>query len=1189
MSHGKSDEELIRTTRNTSRFCVENPHITWVLLIFTCLWGFYGYQSMPQRKDPEIPVRRAVALCPWPGMPALKVEEQITRRLERVVSQNPHVVTVESISRTGLSMVFLDISEKVRDTRKEFDDIDLRLKAVADLPDGSGPIVFIKDFGDTAALMLTVASPPTDEVQLDLRARDVRKAVENVRRERSSHLAGQPFTVVHCFPLDMTDVRPVRLAAEELARLLREHGFAGDPRIIQGPGFVGLDGVSEATDQEILDYVSDYVQQTVLLSEIHPDAWEPVIVRDPGGTREALERVALERYSYRELEDFTLALERALRTVPEVARVDRVGILEEMVYLYYSQERLASYGISPPFDLPNVLAGRNVTSSGGVKEQQGRVIPVTASGEFSSLDEIGGTAIEVSSGAPVYLRDLVQVVPGYEGPPRFLNFLTWQDDQGTWHRSRAITLAVQMRSGEKIERFGEAVDRTLDEVTGRLPRDLVVRRTSDQPRQVRESVNLFMKSLWEAILLVVVVSWIGFWEWRSALLMALSIPITLAMTFGFMHLSGIDLQQVSIASLIIALGLLVDDPVVAGNAIRDELARGVPRPIAAWLGPTRLATAILYATVTNVVAYLPFLILSGDTGLFLYSLPVVIGWSLVASRVVSMTFIPFLGRYLLRPQQQPPLHTLRERGLYGLYYRAGRWAVDHRWKVMLSSLLFLALGWGCFAGLKTQFFPKDLSYLSYVDVFLPADAPLLATDEMTRKAEDIIRQVAGHHAKLETLTTFEGGGGPRFWFSVDPELEQTNYSQILIEVKDKHDTEHLVEPLQQELHRGLAGARVDVRQLETGTPVGLPVGVRITGEDIATLRRLAAEVKEILRSSPLALRVRDDWGEDVMTANLEIDSDRANLAGITNLDVARSSEAALSGVQVTTLREGERRIPVVARLAMSERSQLADLRNLYVYSSQGEQKVPLGLIARIDMRLAPHQIRRRNYFRTVTVGCYPQPGHLPSEVVEQIQEPVERLAGTLPSGYSTKMVGEAAEAEKGFAELAMAMLVSVVAIYLALVFQFRNAVKPFLVFAAVPYGVAGALLALAVMRTPFGFMAFLGIASLVGVIVSHIIVLFDYIEEAHARGESFLDSLLDAGIARLRPVLITVGATVIALVPLATHGGPVWEPLCYTQIGGLCVATVITLVLVPVMFAIFVLDLKLLHWTAEEPADSSLP
>src|ERR1700751_1046363 len=254
--------------------------------------------------------------------------------------------------------------------------------------------------------------------------------------------------------------------------------------------------------------------------------------------------------------------------------------------------------------------------------------------------------------SPVYLRDLVQISRGYQSPPQYLNYFTWADKSGAWHRSRAVTLAVQMKDGEQIGDFGRSVEARLESVKQYLPEDLIIARTSDQPLQVKENISLFMDSLYEAIALVVLVSWLGFWEWRSAVLMAICIPITLAMTFGTLYLMGEDIQQVSVATLIIALGLLVDDPVIAGDSIKRALAEGHPNVIAAWLGPTKLAMAIMYATITNIVAYLPFLMLTGSSGEFMHSLPIVMTVALVASRLVSMTSLPTLGYYLLRPEKK---------------------------------------------------------------------------------------------------------------------------------------------------------------------------------------------------------------------------------------------------------------------------------------------------------------------------------------------------------------------------------------------------------------------------------------------------------------------------------------------------------------------------------------------------------
>ncbi|MCC7033327.1 MAG: efflux RND transporter permease subunit [Acidobacteria bacterium] len=1189
MTHGQSDADIIRDTRNTARYFVEHPHIAWVLLLVTFVAGAFAYMRMPKLKDPRVPVLYAAAVCPWPGVSAERIEQLVTRRIEERIAENPRVVRIESTTRGNVAIVVLKLDEETDDSAREFDDIAQRLTSLRDLPEGAGPVEFMKDFGDTSALLLTVASPKVDDVELAVRAGAIRESIERARREAGP---GPRVSMVAAFPQSIDPDAPAR--QRDLIRTLAQEMRLGTGfRPLEGPGFVGLDFETALDEPVLVSRMTALIRERLAGSQAHPDVWPPALVRRPEDTFDALARVAGDKYSYRELDQFTDVIKRTLQNVPQVAKVTRAGILPEQIFLEYSQQRLAGFGLQPAALLQS-LSGRTTTGAAGLIEVEGRNLLIDPSGEFVSERDIGDVIIGRSgAGRPVYLRDGVDIIRGYQTPARYLNYYLARQPDGTWRRARAVTLSVQMRPGEQIGDFGVEVDRALATLGVAIPADLILARPSDQPLQVRESVDLFMRSLYEAIVLVVLVALVGFWEWRSALVMALAVPITLAMTFAFMRLLGIDLQQVSIASLIIALGLLVDDPVVAGDAIKRSLDDGQPPRIAAWLGPTRLATAILFATITNIVAYAPFLMLSGGIGDFIYSLPVVLASSLVASRITSMTFIPLLGYYLLRPSPRRSDPADRTRGAAGVYYRLAGTLIEHRWLSLAGAVVLLVAGGVLVRGVKIQFFPKDLSYLSYVDVWLPEDAALTAADEAAQQAEAVVREVTEEYGRamgrdaagaptLRSVTTFVGGGGPRFWFSVAPELVQPNYAQLVVNVTDKHDTAMLVPLWQQRLSAAIPGARIDVRQLETGKPVGIPVQVRIVGERIDTLRDLGGRVAAILRAVPQADRVRDDWGADSFTVRLTVDADRANFAGLSNREVALSSATAMNGLPVTSLREEDRRIPVLARLRLEDRARLTDIQDLYVYSLQSEARVPLSQVSRVEYGMTTEKIRRRNQFRTLTVAAFPVPGALPSEVLRAAQPAIDALAREMPPGYRLEIGGEQEEQQKGFGELALVMLVSVVAIYLALLFQFKNAVKPLIVFSAIPFGVMGALVSLVAMGAPFGFMAFLGIASLIGVIVSHVIVLFDYIEEAHAKGEPLMDALLDAGVARLRPVVVTVGATVFGLVPLALHGGPLWEGLCYTQIGGLTIATVVTLVLVPVLYAIFVLDVGLVRW--ERPA-----
>lgn len=1177
-----TDQELIARSRSSARYVINHPHVAFVGLAAVVAWGIFGYLKMPQRKDPDIQVRQCMIVVPWPGIEAGRVEQLITRKIERQVGLNARVDEIKSISRNGLSVVYAEVQEKGNfDVMKEFDDLKVKLDGIRDLPDGSGPIYFIKDFGDTAALMLTVASPRVGAREIESRADEIRKAITETRRG----MPGARKAVVLPHPVGM-DPESLRRAAETLRLSWAARGVGQDIQIVQGAGFVALDLSTDCAEQDLREELLRFAAENVRSDQVHPDLWHPIIVGDPTETQRLLASVAGDKYSYREIDNFTDFIERQLKLIPLVSKVERVGVLEEQVYLTFSRNRLAAYGLSPSA-FTAALRARNITAAGGELNAGGKNIAVIPAGEFHSVEEINTVAVGTApGGAPIYIRDVADVHREYESPPRYLNQYTRRSDGNGWISTRAITLSVQMRKGEQIGEFGKLVDARMQEVKRQLPADLVLARTSDQPRQVTENVNLFMSSLWEAILLVVLVSWLGFWSWRSAILLSLAIPITLGLTFGMMYVLGIDLQQVSIASLIIALGLLVDVPVVSGDAIERAMGQGHKRSIAAWLGPTKLFTTMLYATLTNIVAYLPFLMLTGDTGKFMYSLPIVITCSLIAAQIVAMTFLPLISRYLLKPKPETPIEQRRVTGFGKLYNRTVSWAIAHRKVCALSSLVLVVIGFGILRQLPAQFFPKDLQYLSYADVWLPEDAPLAATTEASRKAERIIWEVAEAYGReherpegvLKSLTTFIGGGGPRFWLSATPEARQPNYAQIVIEVNDKHDTNHLVGPWQKALSAGVPEARVDMRQLETGKPIGVPVQIRLMGDDVAALRAEAERLKSLFRKVPFALRIRDDWGADSLHTVFTLDEDRAAAAGVTAQDLVASTATALDGFPVTTFREGDKQLPVFARMRMEERSVVSRLDDMYVYSSQAPRHVPLRQVATIEHRFEPARMRRFNQFPTITVSCFPAPGRLPSEVLTAAWKDLEDFKSTLATGVRMEFAGEHKEQVNGFAELSTVLLVSVLLIYVMLVVQFKNAIKPVLVFAAIPYGMTGAFAALYLMGAPFGFMGFLGVVSLVGVIVSHIIVLFDFIEERREHGAPLEEALVDAGILRLRPVMVTVAALVLALFPLANNGGPLWEPLCYAQIGGLSIATFITLGLVPVLYAIAVRDLKWISW-----------
>ena len=1174
-----------------SQYFVYKRPIALVLLVFTLVAGYASFVAMPQRQDPVIQIRSGLVMTVYPGADPVEVEQEVSRRIEKKLAENPAVEHVRSTNRQGLSTVFVDLYDTTKNAEAIWQDLDNKLASMTDLPTVGGMMVkpiLDKDFGDTVAVMLTITSPPITDLEVHQRALTIARRITEERSRRPTEFQSRRVSSVIVHPTSVDPVLLQRLGTNCLTAL-QSQGLASDGVAFNLLGTAVIDfHMTDGTQTEQLaEALASWKEARTILR--HPDVWPGVVVQDPMELETQFKEICqsqpggVARYSYEELRRFADIIQDRLRQSTKIGKIEQLGVVGERIDLYFSNQRLTPYGMDL-MQLAQSLQRRNVSLAGGTVELPQQNLAVKPSGKLASEREIGDIVVDVLDGSPLYLRELVDIVRGYEDSPRILNFrthkypaqspptsMTFQPMTHGAHGStathsaspnsaeepaklwteRAITLAIRQVKGTQIADFSTEIDRRLESLQGVIPDDLWIERTSDEPERVHFKIHEFIDCLLEAIVIVVVVSLI-FMEWRSALIIALSIPITLAMTFLICAVLGVDLQQISIAALIIALGLLVDDPVVAGDAINRELAHGVPRDVAAWLGPQKLSRAILYATVTNCAAFVPLLVVSGVVGEFIWSLPVVVTASLVASRIVSMTFIPYLGYYLLKGQKG--LEAGLAEGGKGsrfarIYNGFSEACMNHKWASLTVCLILLAAGMSLLPLIGTNFFPKDLHSAFTINIYMPEGTSIRATQAEVLETISKIDAIIG--PEVEAYTTFVGAGGPRFWLSIVPEQPTSSYAQVMVHTRNKRHTFKVAERLKRELPSNMAVARVHVEALETGPPIGIPVQFRLLGTDIATLRRLGEQIKSFMREVPGTGNIQDDWDPQYLRIGLKVDPDRANVSGVSHEDIGQLMSSSLSGYTATSIREGDHSIPIAFRLRPEERADIETLQAMNVIGTQTGTRVPLMQVSTFEPELIPPKIARRDNERCLTVKCDIAPGLLASDVYNVVEARLAEATKSWPPGYRFQVGGEKEEQSKGFASLVTAMIVSALAIYLALILQFNSLTKPLVVFAAVPFGMIGGLMGLIVFGVPLGFFALLGVSSLIGVIISHVIVLFEYIEEAHERGESLHRAVIDAALVRLRPVLVTVLATVGGLVPLAVKGGPLWEPLCYVQIMGL--------------------------------------
>ena len=885
----------------------------------------------------------------------------------------------------------------------------------------------------------------------------------------------------------------------------------------------------------------------------------PIVDSDFGDTVAVLIAVHGGHYGRRELKDYAQAVEAGVRAIPAVSKIKRIGDQKEEIDIGTSSERLAQYGVNP-MKVMGALQGRNTVQFSGRIPAGENKVALNSSGKFQSEDQIRQVMVDVGPGGqPVHVGDVADVTRVYKDPTEYARI----DSEPT------IMLAVEMHEGNNIVDFGNTLRAKLKGIEATLPPDVKLDLVADQPRVVSERISDFFREFGIAIVAVILVTLLLL-PLRVALVSAIAIPVSVLMTFGMLNACGIELQQVSIAALIVVLGMVVDNAIVIVDNYVGLLDRKVPIDEAAERCATEMAVPVLTATLAIIAAFLPLLLLTGPVGEFISSLPIAVAISLGTSFFVAMLLTPLMSRYFIRQGlvDHEQADSGAERKLTPLdhmqrYYNIIiTWAMQNKRTVLVSSVLAFVAGIGILALVPQLFFPLAERDQFVMDVWLPEGSKIEATDAAVRRIEAVL----SHEPLVKEYTSFLGESAPRFYYNVNPQAPAANYAQILVNTKRVKGTPQLVEKLRQRLPDMVPEAKIFVKELQQGQVMEAPVEVRVTGDDIATLKSLGSQVEDVLRQTPGAMYVHTDWHEDVWQVGVKVREEVANRIGLTNGAIAQQLAVGFEGAPVTTFWEGDRNVDVVLRLDPENRQSFQNVADTYVMSPVTGGKVPLSAVASLDSEWQPGRIVRRNGVRTLTVRAFPDGHRLASEILGDARKQLDSMH--LPEGSHIEYGGESQNKQEISGEMRKALLISLLLIFLILLFQFRTLVDPLIVMAAFPLALPGAALGLLVTHNTFGFTAFIGIISVGGLVVRNSIILIDYIHERMRSGVELEKAALEAGERRLRPIFLTSAAAAVGVIPMILSGSSMWSPLASVLAFGLMGSMVFTLVAIPVLFVV---------------------
>jgi multidrug efflux pump subunit AcrB len=857
---------------------------------------------------------------------------------------------------------------------------------------------------------------------------------------------------------------------------------------------------------------------------------------------------------YAQLKKAAEGMRQRLLKVPGVTKVDLYGTQDERIFVEFSHAKLATLGITPQALFDSLAKQNNVVPAGTVETSSQRV-PLRVTGALDGAKAVAETPVE-SNGRVFRLGDIATVTHGFVDPP---TFRVRQEGKA------AIGIGVVTTKGANILELGKDVSNATADFMKAVPQGINVELIADQPKVVEHAVGEFVHSFMEALVIVLFVSFLAL-GWRTGIVVAASVPLVLSIVFIVMEAMGLALHRITLGALIIALGLLVDDAIIAVEMMVVKMEQGWDRIKAASFAWESTAFPMLTGTLVTAAGFLPIGFANSAVGEYAGGIFWIVGIALVASWFVAVIFTPYIGVKLLpdiKVHHNHDPHAIYETRVYRALRSVIQWCVNHRVKTVLATVAVFVASIVAFGHVQQQFFPLSERPELFLQLRLPEGTAFNVTEKAVQKAETLLKD----DKDIGTYTSYVGQGSPRFWLGLNPQLPNEAFAEIVIVAKDVEARERIKAKIENAVADGaLSQARVRVDRFNFGPPVGFPVQFRVIGPDTRKVREIAYQVRDIMKQNPNIREAQLDWNEQSPYLKLVVDQDRARALGLTPQDVSQALAMLISGAQVTTVRDGIEKVGVVARAVPSERLDLAHVGDLTVTSRNGVA-VPLQQIAKIEYSHEEPILWRRNRDMAITVRSDVKDGVQAPDVTNQIWPKLAEIRDHLEPAYRIEPGGAFEESAKGNASIFILFPMMVIVMLTLLMIQLQSFSRLLLVFLTAPLGIVGASLGLNVANQPFGFVALLGLIALAGMIMRNTVILVDQIETDVTHGMTRKEAIVEATVRRARPVVLTALAAILAMIPLSRSA--FWGPMAITIMGGLFVATFLTLLYLPGLYALW--------------------